>query len=416
MEVHLDRRLRSVHAPADGPVARVGTVRHADFGVYVHVPFCARALRLLRLRHLDRPRPPDGALRRGLRHARSDARVADGTLAPAPRACSSAAARRRACPPSCWRGSSTRCSARPGRRGHRRVQPRGRLGRALRRVARRRGDPGLLRRAVDGPPRARRRSGGATARRRWRRARGPGRRGRVRRRERRPDLRRGGRDRRRTSRPPSRPCSPSTRPPARERLRPHRRAGHAPGRATRPGTPTTTSRPGATRWPTTCSAAAGYRLVRGVELGRARARVPAQPALLGPGRLPRHRLRRPLAPRAGTAGGTCAPPSATSPRRTPASPPLAGEECLSRTQRAFEGLALALRTVGRGARHRWCPTTPTLDGLVERRADGRCSTRRGPAPGQRGDDRRLPGSPRPVSCGDDRASPPPSKTTTSPAT
>ena len=43
-------------------------------------------------------------------------------------------------------------------------------------------------------------------------------------------------------------------------------------------------------------AAAGLRELRGVELGAAGPRVPAQPPVLAPGRLPRLRLRRPLAP------------------------------------------------------------------------------------------------------------------------
>ena len=37
------------------------------FGVYVHVPVLPVPLRLLRLRHLHRPRPPDGGVRAGVR-------------------------------------------------------------------------------------------------------------------------------------------------------------------------------------------------------------------------------------------------------------------------------------------------------------------------------------------------------------
>jgi oxygen-independent coproporphyrinogen-3 oxidase len=40
----------------------------------------------------------------------------------------------------------------------------------------------------------------------------------------------------------------------------------------------------------------GVRLVRDIELGEARPRVPPQPPLLVAGRVPRHRLRGPLAP------------------------------------------------------------------------------------------------------------------------
>ena len=61
MEVHLDRRIRSVRsrqpAGARDPLRRLRPR-----------PVLPGALRLLRVRHLHRPRPPDGALRGGLRH------------------------------------------------------------------------------------------------------------------------------------------------------------------------------------------------------------------------------------------------------------------------------------------------------------------------------------------------------------
>ncbi len=86
------------------------------------------------------------------------------------------------------------------------------------------------------------------------------------------------------------------RPAARQRLRPDRRAGHAAGR--RRGAPPRRRRPGR-QVPGGRRALRGGRtaLVRDLELGPARPRVPAQPAVLVDGRVPGLRLRRALAPR-----------------------------------------------------------------------------------------------------------------------
>ena len=93
-------------------------------------------------------------------------------------------------------------------------------------------------------------------------------------------------------------CERDARPRASARvgLRPDRRGRHAAGRRPRP--PSRRRRAGR-RVRARRRAADGRRAgqLRGVQLGPAGARVPAQPPLLGPARLPRLRLRRPLAPR-----------------------------------------------------------------------------------------------------------------------
>ena len=63
-----------------------------------------------------------------------------------------------------------------------------------------------------------------------------------------------------------------------------------------------------------CSARRGLRVVRGVELGASRRGVPPQPPVLERGRVPRRSVRRARPHRRAAAGGTCARPSATSPR------------------------------------------------------------------------------------------------------
>ena len=123
--------LRSVRrSPAVGPVSTRGRLRRLRAR-----PVLPAALRLLRLRHLHRPRPPDGALRRRLRHR--------GASGPSTRR----AARR---PRQVFFGGGTPSRLRPTllcrileadpaadrRRGHGRVQPRGRRPRAPRRLPR----------------------------------------------------------------------------------------------------------------------------------------------------------------------------------------------------------------------------------------------------------------------------------------
>ena len=87
------------------------------------------------------------------------------------------------------------------------------------------------------------------------------------------------------------------RPAARQRLRPHGRAGHAAGRRARSAS--RRRRPGrqVRSSPTACSPTAGLAELRDLELGAARPRVPAQPPVLVAGRVPRHRMRGALAPR-----------------------------------------------------------------------------------------------------------------------
>ncbi len=175
------------------------------------------------------------------------------------------------------------------------MQSRGRRRRAPRGLPARRGDPRLLRPAVHPGPRAGRPRPAprAPCGRDHRRRRG---RGRVRHLEPRPHLRRRHRERRRLGRH-ARP-RPGAGPPAAasERLRPHRRARHAARR--RPGPPSRRR----CRGPALRARRDGphrrrLRLGGDLQLGPARPRVPAQPPLLGAGRLRRHRLGGPLAPR-----------------------------------------------------------------------------------------------------------------------
>ena len=68
--------------PTEPPRAGRRSAVSAPFGVYVHIPFCARALRLLRVRDLDRPAPP--------RRRRTSTRCAPTSTAPSPTACRAA--------------------------------------------------------------------------------------------------------------------------------------------------------------------------------------------------------------------------------------------------------------------------------------------------------------------------------------
>ena len=220
-------------------------------------------------------------------------------------------------------------------REHRRPAPRG--------ARRRRGDPHLPRRPVDAPPRA----GGA---------RPPPPPGAVDAGGRRSS---GGRAFRRSTSTsstaaPARPTptgprrssasSPSTRARRTSAPTPSRssRARRSPG--TLPAIPTTTSRPSATPSPTGCSAPPGMTWYEISNWARARPRVPAQPRLLAPGRLPRLRLRRPQPPRRPALLATSAPWSATPRAVALGERPVAGEERLSGPRRRLEALELALRT------------------------------------------------------------------------
>ena len=307
-----------------------------------------------------------------------------GTACRRRRACSSAAARRRCCPPTLLvRGPRRR---RPGRRrrGDRRVQPRHGHRRAAGRLPGRRRQPALVRRAVDGAPRAGRarphpRSGQrASAPSTLRRAAGfdvvqP-----------RPHLRRGGRVARRLA-SATLDGGAGARPAARQRLRPHRRGRHTAGRRSGAAIPTTTTRPTSTCSPTSCLAAAG--------LGRT-TRSRTGP---GPGHECRHNLlywtqgdylgfgcaahshragrrwwnvRTPERYIAARRGGTVdrgRPRGRSTPRR-----------------RGVEGLQLSLRTARGRARRGAGGRGRDLDGLVERAGDRARAHASRPAAGQRG--------------------------------
>ena len=175
---------------------------------------------------------------------------------------------------------------------------------------------------------------------------------------------------------------------ARERVRAHRRARDAArpagrgrrrrARRRRPGRRVPAS-------PTSVLGAAGLRVVRGLELGAARRGVPPQPPLLERGRVP----RRSAAPRTATpsrarAGGTCARPSATSPRsRAGRSAAEAGSERSTPAPRAEEAFALALRTRARrrrcadGRGRPWSPSSPRGGFVAPGRATGSCSPAHG---------------------------------------
>ena len=105
---------------------------------------------------------------------------------------------------------------------------------------------------------------------------------------------------------------------------------------------------------------AGLRLVRDLELGPARARVPAQPPVLGRRRVPRRSGAPPTATAAVAAGGTCARPSGTSTRSRPGEPTEGGRGGRSTPRRRrLEALQLALRTDGRACRRRrWTSVIP----------------------------------------------------------
>ena len=110
----------------------------------------------------------------------------------------------------------------------------------------------------------------------------------------RPDLRRRGRDARRLVQHARR--RPHPRPAAHLRLRADRRSRHAAGRRSRSSS--RRRRPG--RQVPRRRRAAGRgrpRVLRDLELGQARPRVPPQPPVLDDGGVPGHRLRGPLAPR-----------------------------------------------------------------------------------------------------------------------
>ena len=274
--------------------------------------------------------------------------------------------------PTCCAGVLDAVPRAAGRRGHRRVQSRGRDGRPAGRLPGGRGDPDLPRRAVDRRPTCWRAWAGATAR-----PRGRGRAAAVAAAgfaivEPRPDPRRGRGDATTTGqRSLDRRARPGAPAAARQRLRPDRRAGHAAGRGDPARHPDDDVQAGRYEAADGSSPAAGYRLGGDLELGPPGPRVPAQPPLLGAGRLPGHRLGRPLPPRrAAVVERAHARPL----RRRwwrPAGRPRPAEEVLDAPASGeFEAPGAGAAHAGRGARARPARATPELDGLVTA-SDGR---------------------------------------------
>ena len=283
---------RSSASPSSAVARPDGQHGAVPFGLYVHVPFCAARCDYCSFATwTDRHHLTDAYLGGVPRRRRPP-----GGRRACPRSprCSSGAARRRWCPPAdLWR-CSTACRGRAGCEVTVECNPDDVYRRAGRRLPRRRGEPDLARRAVDLAPTCSPRSGAPTTA--------------------------------ATSSAPSRssgaPGSPTFNldliyggagetlddwcrtlddvaragPAARVRVRAHRRGGHAAGRRPRP--PPRRRRPGRQVPRRHRAARRGRaRLVRDLELGRARPRVPPQPPLLDDGRVPGARLRRPLAPR-----------------------------------------------------------------------------------------------------------------------
>ena len=94
-----------------------------------------------------------------------------------------------------------------------------------------------------------------------------------------------------------------------------------------------------------------------LQLGPARPRVPAQPPLLGAGRLRGHRLGRPQPPR-GRRWWNVRTPDRYVAAIESGRPGTSGEEVLTAEQRTFEALTLSLRTPA-GVPLERCPTPPS---------------------------------------------------------
>ena len=279
---------RRGRGPMSGPGRRPGLRRLRPRAVL------PAPLRLLRLRHLHRPGPPDGGLRGGLRRPSSAGPSSARACRRRPRS-SSAGGPRPGSPPTCWSPMLDAVPRRPGAEVTVECNPEDVTAERLATYRGRRGDPDLARGPVDGRPRAGGprpppRSGPGD------RGRRPGGRSRLRLVEPRPHPGRGGGDATRTGSGACPTCWAWPPPP------PHLSAYAL---TVEPGTPLAATpdrhpdddvqadryevgRPGADR----------RRLPVGgdLQLGPARARVPAQPPVLGPGRLPRDRVGRPLPP------------------------------------------------------------------------------------------------------------------------
>ena len=261
----------------------------APFGVYVHIPFCAS-----RCDYCDFATWTDRAhLSTSTSPRASPTSTRRAPAARRRRACSSAAARRRCSRPASSRAILDAIDRVADARGHRRVQPRQVDARQARARTRTRGVNRVsVRRAVDGPARARRARAHARSRRTsrarssWRARRG------FDRAQPRPDLRHAGRvvgrlagDARRRARARGRARRARTRSRSSRARRSGRQvaAGARRARRRRPGRQVRAGRRRARR--------GRARVVRGLELGAARRGVPPQPPLLERRRVPRDRLR-----------------------------------------------------------------------------------------------------------------------------
>ena len=149
------RRSTSCSAPPDAPTGRPHAcdTAVAPFGVYIHIPFCALEVRLLRVRDLDRSAPSDRRLPRPRCAPRS------GVRSPAAcrsrRASSSVVARRRWSAARRWSTCVATVPVAPGAEVTVECNPDDVTVELLRDVRRRRREPGQRRRAVDVVARAR---------------------------------------------------------------------------------------------------------------------------------------------------------------------------------------------------------------------------------------------------------------------
>ena len=358
-----DRRARRGGADG-GPTMTARPVR----GVRAH-PVLHHALRLLRLRHVDRPPAPDRRVprRRAHRHrARRGRRDGAGD-----RACSSAAGRRRSYRPTGSPAVLRAIPLAPGAEVTVECNPddvtealfETYVGAGVTRVSI--GVQSMV------PPRARRaRPHPRPGQRPPGRRRGPvGGAGDV---QPRRDLRRRRRDARRLAHDAR--GHPRARPAPRLGVRADRRGRHAARRRSRPASGR--RRPG--RRVRARRRAARRRRpgqLRGVELGPAGPRVPAQPAVLGASTTTSASAAPPTRTAPAGGGGTCARRSATSTRCAPAGPTEAAGETLDAEVRRIEGLQLALRTTDGVPLE--ALDGDALPGLVERTGDRWTLTRRG---------------------------------------
>ena len=305
-------------------------------------PVLRAAVRLLRVRHLDRSPPPAAAVPR--RAARRHRRVPDAAAG------DQRVRRRRHADAGRPRRSWPRCCAAiptvAGAEVTVECNPDDVTVRCTAHLSRRRREPGEHRRAVDGALTCSRRSAAPTSPTTWSRAVAAVREAGI------PtfnlDLIYGGAGESLDDWRATLEGADRARAAPRLRLRAHGRGRHAAGAAARP--PPRRRRPGRQ---VRAGRRAAHRCrpgqLRDQQLGPARARVPPQHPLLAAGRLPRVRQRRAQPPRRAAGGGTCAPPSATSPRWRRARRTEAAGETLDDETRRVEGLQLALADARRGA-------------------------------------------------------------------